>query len=254
MIVTAWGRQITVNTPITVPGTAPAGDRARTRSTARDRGTGDPPAPPASGAAGRAPAGGAVTDLRRRAGRSPRQLHFAAGDLVVVSGLPGSGKSTLMRRAVPGARIDSQDMRDHWAGRLPRSLPYGIYRPLVRLAHYLRLRRLLRTGTGLVVHDCGMQAWVRHWLAREAARRHATLHLLLLDVAPETALAGQGARGRRVSRYAFLRHRRAVARLVRGLTAGRLPTGCASAVLLDRPAADTLRTIAFRAGGPDPSR
>jgi predicted kinase len=187
-------------------------------------------------------------DLRARAGRSPHRLHFAASDLVVVSGLPGSGKSTLMRRAVRGPRIDSQETRDRWARRMPRLLPYAIYRPLVRLAHYLRLRRALRSGAGLVVHDCGTQAWVRRWLAREAARRDAALHLILLDVAPGAALAGQGARGRRVSHYAFARHRRAIARLVRAVAAGQLPPGCTSAVLLDRSAADTLRTLHFEPG------
>jgi predicted kinase len=191
------------------------------------------------------PGAGAVRDLRQRAGRTPGRLSFAAGDLVVVSGLPGSGKSTLMDRAVPGARIDSQDAREHVSRRVPHRLPYALYRPLVRLAHYARLRHTLRTGASVVVHDCGTQTWVRRWLAREARRRARTLHLLLLDVAPEAALAGQRERGRAVSRYAFWRHRRAVRRLTRELEAGDLPAGCASAVLLDRPAADSLRMITF---------
>jgi predicted kinase len=164
---------------------------------------------------------------------------------VVITGLPGSGKSTLMRRTVRGGRIDSQDTRDRWDRRMPRFLPYALYRPLVRLAHYAGLRRALRSGEGVVVHDCGTQAWVRAWLAREARRREGTLHLLLLDVAPGEALAGQRERGRGVSRYAFLRHRTANSRLLREVTEGTLPAGCASAVVLDRAAADTLRRIAF---------
>ncbi|MGW1270022.1 AAA family ATPase, partial [Streptomyces sp. NPDC002491] len=48
-----------------------------------------------------------------------------------------------------------------------------------------------------------------------------------------------------VSRYAFLRHRRAAARLLSSVEKGRLPEGCGSAVLLDRPAADVLRRIGF---------
>ncbi|WP_263165478.1 TGBp1 family protein [Streptomyces sp. SCSIO ZS0520] len=183
-----------------------------------------------------------VRDLRGRAGRTPRELGFAEGDLVVVSGLPGSGKSTLMRRVVPGPRADSQETREHWAARLP-GVPYVLYRPLARLDHYRGLRRALRTGRGLVVHDCGTQAWVRRWLAREAARRGRGLHLLLLDVDPERALAGQRTRGRRVSRYAFARHRRAAARLLSSAAAGALPHGCTSAVLLDREAADRLTVI-----------
>ncbi|UFQ20355.1 ATP-binding protein [Streptomyces huasconensis] len=186
-----------------------------------------------------------VRDLRRRAGHSPHRLTFAEGDLVVVSGLPGGGKSTLMRQAVSGPRIDSQDTRDRWAARMPGWLPYAVYRPVVRLAHYAGLRRALRSGTSVVVHDCGTQAWVRRWLAREAARRGRTLHLLLLDVPADTALQGQRERGRGVSRYAFARHRGMIARLVAAAERGDLPRGCGSAVLLDRAAAQVLRGIAF---------
>ncbi|MET8974159.1 AAA family ATPase [Streptomyces sp. NPDC004539] len=186
-----------------------------------------------------------VRDLRDRAGHSPHALLFGPRDLVVVTGLPGSGKSTLMRRAVHGTRIDSQDTRDRWDARTPRFLPYAVYRPLVRLAHYAGLWRVLRSGEGVVVHDCGTQSWVRAWLAREARRRGGTLHLLLLDVTPDTALEGQRERGRGVSRYAFLRHRRAASRLVGAVEKGKLPDGCQAAVLLDRDAVDVLRRIAF---------
>ncbi|MET9395418.1 AAA family ATPase [Streptomyces sp. NPDC006624] len=204
------------------------------------------PAAPARAACGPVPAP-VVRDLRERAGRGPHALLFGPRDLVVVTGLPGSGKSTLMRRTVPGRRIDSQDTRDRWERRMPGFLPYAVYRPLVRLAHYAGLRRALRTGEGVVVHDCGAQAWVRRWLSREARRRGGTLHLLLLDVTPEEALAGQRDRGRGVSSYAFRRHRAATTRLLRAVEDGELPTGCTSAILTDRAAADALRNIVFTA-------
>ncbi|KOG32535.1 MULTISPECIES: AAA family ATPase [Streptomyces] len=187
-----------------------------------------------------------LRDLRERGGRGPRALVFAAGDLVVVSGLPGSGKSTLMKRAADGHGIDSQDTRERWEARMPRLLPYAVYRPVVRLAHYAGLRRALRSGASVIVHDCGTQSWVRGWLAREARRRGRALHLLLLDVTPDTARAGQDARGRGVSAYAFARHRRAVGRLLRAAESGSLPPGCASVTLLDRASADVLRRISFR--------
>ncbi|MFH8408612.1 AAA family ATPase [Streptomyces sp. NPDC018019] len=192
-----------------------------------------------------------VVDLRDRP--AVTEMHFAAGDVVVVSGLPGSGKSTLMLRVVPALdqrgtavhRIDSQDVRERWErGRL-RRLPYALYRPLVRASHYLGLRRALRSGGSVVVHDCGTLAWVRRWLAREARRGGRGLHLMLLDVPPEVALTGQRSRGRGVSGYAFARHRRAVRRLTARARTARLPAGFTSAVLLDRPAAGALRRIGF---------
>lgn len=219
-----------------------------TRTTAYATTTGialpEQPTAPARERCGERPAP-VVRDLRDRAGHSPHGLLFGPRDLVVVTGLPGSGKSTLMHRTVQGIRVDSQDTRDRWDARLARFLPYALYRPLVRLAHYAGLRRALRTGEGVVVHDCGTQAWVRDWLAREARRRGGTLHLLLLDVTPGTALDGQRERGRGVSRYAFLRHRHAAARLVRAVEKGAVPQGVGSAVLLDRDAADVLCRIAF---------
>jgi predicted kinase len=186
-----------------------------------------------------------LRDVRDRSGRTPRALVFTPGDVVVVSGLPGSGKSTLIRRAARGRGIDSQDTRDRWAARMPRVLPYAVYRPFVRIAHYAGLRRALRSGESVVVHDCGTQAWVRRWLAREVRRRGSGLHLMLLDVTPQVARAGQRERGRGVSGYAFARHRRAVGRLIADAEAGRLPAGCASAVLLDRDAAGALVRIGF---------
>lgn len=209
------------------------------------------PAPPVlpAGTTARTTAAPVLRDLRDRGGRRPRELVFAPGDVVVVSGLPGSGKSTLIRRAAPGRAIDSQDARDRWERRIPRVLrflPYAVYRPFVRIAHYAGLWRELRSGRSVVVHDCGTQSWVRRWLAREARRRGRALHLLLLDVEPATAREGQRARGRGVSGYAFARHRRAVGRLVRDAERGVLPGGCASAVLLDRPAATELMRIGFR--------
>ncbi|MEV5602454.1 AAA family ATPase [Streptomyces sp. NPDC052299] len=186
-----------------------------------------------------------VRDLRGRAGRGPRALCFAAGDVVVVSGLPGSGKSTLISRTAPAYAVDSQDTRDRWARRMPRLLPYVLYRPLVRLSHYRGLRRVLRSGAFVVVHDCGTQSWVRALLARHARRRGGVLRLVLLDVSARTAREGQRERGRGVSAYAFARHRRAVGRLLRDTEAGLLPRGCGSAVLLDREAAGALTRITF---------
>ncbi|MCC2277521.1 AAA family ATPase [Streptomyces sp. ET3-23] len=180
-------------------------------------------------------------------------LRYPAGDLLVVSGLPGSGKTTLIRRAVapldaagvPVRCVDSQDSRLRLERRLPGRVPYGLYRPVARLLHFAALRRALRAGGSVVVHDSGRVGLVRRWLARGVRRRGGALHLLLLVVEPAVALEGQMRRGRRVPRRVFARHRRAMGRLVAGAAAGRLPRGVDSVAVLDREAADTVRVITF---------
>ncbi|THA53554.1 ATP-binding protein [Streptomyces sp. A1136] len=188
---------------------------------------------------------GRVRDLRGSRAAGPRRLGFAAGDIVVVSGLPGGGKSTLIKRAAGGGAIDSQDTRERWERRTRGVLPYALYRPVVRAAHYWGLWRVVRSGASVVVHDCGSQTWVRRLLAGAARRRGRALHLLLLDATAGEALAGQAERGRRVSAYAFARHRAAAARLIRAAEAGRPPAGCASVTLLDRPSAAAVTRITF---------
>lgn len=186
-----------------------------------------------------------LLDLRQGR-RAVRTLRYPQGDVLVVSGLPGGGKSTLMRRAAGGARlIDSQDVRERWQARVPRLVPYALYRPLVRIAHYTGLWRALRSGDSVVLHDCGTLRWVRAWVGRHARRRGRNMHLVLLDVPVRTALDGQRERGRRVSAYAMARHRDASRRLLAGTQAGRLPKACASVVLLDREAARELEAIDF---------
>lgn len=221
------------------------------RGAGRGTGAGEAAAPgvPTQRSVVRAGAPGRVRDLRAArtatGSAAPGRLRFAEGDIVVVSGLPGGGKTTLLKRAAEGGGIDSQDTRERWERRMPAALPYAVYRPAVRIAHYWGLWRVLRSGASAVVHDCGTQSWVRSLLARAARRRGRALHLVLLDTTPEEARAGQAARGRGVSAYAFARHRGAVARLLREAESGRPPAGCASVILLDRPAASRLTAIGF---------
>ncbi|KOU00444.1 ATP/GTP-binding protein [Streptomyces rimosus subsp. pseudoverticillatus] len=150
----------------------------------------------------------------------PAVLTYPAQALVVVSGLPGSGKSTLLRRLSQTAPvIDPRVVHVACEAVMPDWLPYAVYRPWARWTYFRWLRREVRSGGPLFVHDCGGRPWMRRWLARSAVRQGRELHLVMLDVGVAEALSGQEARGRWAPRRAFARHRRGLDRLLRALSA-----------------------------------
>jgi len=181
-------------------------------------------------------------------------LTYPTTCVVLVTGLPGAGKSTLLARVVHPERgvvvLDADRVRARWEHRVGR-LPYGVYRPLVRLSHYGEVARALRGPGAVVVHDSGRNPFMRRAILFAARRRGNPVHALLLDVTARQALSGQRERGRGVSMSVFARHHREWRDLLARLSprpadpGGHVPEGFASCVLLDRSAASGLSTIAF---------
>jgi len=193
-----------------------------------------------------------LVDLRGRT-TGPAALAYPDGAVVVVSGLPGSGKSTLLRRwAYAAPVIDPRAAHVEYQARMPAWVPYVVYRPWVRLQHLRRLRALVRSGSPMLVHDCGSRPWMRRWLARSAGRQRRELHLVLLVLNAEEALDGQRARGRRVPGRVFARHRRGLAQLLLALSVqgGGIVPEAASVVLLDRTLREHVAGLEF--GTPRP--
>jgi hypothetical protein len=192
-----------------------------------------------------------LVDLRGRPGPA-LCVHYPADAVVVVSGLPGSGKSTLLGRWSDRARVvDPRTTHLDCEAVMPGWLPYAVYRPWARLRHLARLRAAVRAGGPLLVHDCGSRSWLRRWLARGAARRGRTLHLVLLDVGAAEALTGQESRQRWASRRVFAGHRRGLGRLLAALAAddrGAVPEA-ASLLLLDGVSRERAADVAFSRSG-----
>jgi predicted kinase len=176
-------------------------------------------------------------------------LRYPAGSLVLVAGLPGAGKSTLLDRlyGLPAGGvlvIDSRQSRNWWA-RFLRPLPPRARTPLVHATHVWRIGRAILAGHGVVAHTRGTWPHVLHLFAWLARRRGVRLHLILIDVAPETARAGQVARGRVVTPGAFDRHCRRWRPIVDRARGGDLLPPAAGVTVLDRTAADKLQAIHF---------
>lgn len=181
-----------------------------------------------------------------------RRLSFACRSLVVVGGLPGSGKTTLLERLgeEPGVVVlDSAQSMRRWRW-LP--LPYRMLRPLVHLEHHLRiaLAVLLATRGGIVVHETATRATSRRRLLTLARLTRRPAHLLLLDVDPDTARAGQLARGRMISAASQRRHEARWRSLREDAARGSLPGEPWTSVrLLDRADADALRAVSIERHG-----
>ena len=131
--------------------------------------------------------------------------------LVVVGGLPGSGKTSLLRRwlsteQTPIAGLDSEDV----AARLVTAglrLPYRWMRPLVHLVHRARVLRVIRGDAPLVVlTDPWTDPRWRRLVERTARRAGRDVRLVALDAPEEVAERGQDQRGRVVPGRSMRRH------------------------------------------------
>ncbi|GAA3068605.1 ATP-binding protein [Streptosporangium carneum] len=190
-------------------------------------------------------------------------LEYPAGSLVLLAGLPGAGKSTLLDRlyglrgderepVASGAVrvIDSRQSRNWWA-RYLGPVPPRARTPIVHATHVWRIARAVLGGHDVVAHTRGTWSHILYGFAWIARRAGGEVHLILLDVEPQTARAGQFSRGRVVTATTFARHCRRWRVIVDRARGGSLPPA-AGVTLLDRPAADRLGAIRFT--GPRPGR
>lgn len=185
-------------------------------------------------------------DLR---GHRVPELNYPAGSLLIVAGVPGAGKTTLLKRLFPrpGVRLlDSEQARLELSPYLG-AVPYKYWRPLVHVAHYARLYRALRGSESVVVHESGTRDWATRLILDAARRADRRTHLLLLDVDPAEARAGQVARRRKVRRSSFATHVRKWRRLMAHVAdpAHPIHAAVATITIIDRPAAAALDAIRF---------
>ena len=83
----------------------------------------------------------------------PTVLTVSKRSFVLVAGIPGAGKSSMLARrpiAVPGAVVlDSDRVREWLRDRLPAGLPYRSYRGLVHLLYRAQIVLTDRKSTRL---------------------------------------------------------------------------------------------------------
>ena len=136
-------------------------------------------------------------------------LAARSADVVVVAGLPGAGKTTLVARE-PRA-LDSDALREAWAPRLP-GLPYALWRPLLHAWHWIAIWRATGRPDGVILVRPFSAGWLRRAVLRRARRHHPAVHLVVVDASPAQARAGQRARGRAIRERSMRRHERRWAR------------------------------------------
>lgn len=170
-------------------------------------------------------------------------LNVEPDAVVVVAGIPGAGKTTLIDRAVDRTHtvvVDTEDRRR--AGRASRW-------PAVRVAdHYRRILTavLLRSDVPVVVHSRGTTASARRLIATLAHLRNRPAHLVLLMAATGDAVDGQLRRGRTVPSAEMDAHNERFARLVAERGAAARREGWSSVTVLNRAEAAEVRRIGPR--------
>lgn len=166
-------------------------------------------------------------------------IELGRRDLLVVAGLPGAGKSTMLGRAADDLTVlDSDQVRARMSARLPGT-PYRYYRPIVHVWHRIRTARAALGGGPVIVHDPSTRATTRAWLLALGMVTRRPVRMLWLDVTAEQAIRGQRSRGRVLHQRTFERHVRRAARMREALLGRQVPAGWHSAQVLTRSAADT---------------
>lgn len=139
----------------------------------------------------------------------PVLLRYPHGSALLVAGVPGAGKSTLVARAAAGSDdvrvLDTDPLRARWAQAL-QPLPYPLWRPLLHAFHLTRVWWLIGRPGALVVVEPGTRGFVRRAFVRRADRAGRELHLLGIDASFAEARAGQVARRRTIGRASLGRH------------------------------------------------
>ncbi|CAL9357915.1 hypothetical protein SUDANB95_00605 [Actinosynnema sp. ALI-1.44] len=163
----------------------------------------------------------------------------APRSLVVLAGLPGAGKTTMLADVDTGGAaavvLDSDQVRGYLRSVLPASLPYRFYRPLVHLVHRLRILWFALFTSGLLlVHEPSTRPTTRAGLVAVGVVSRRPRHFLWLDATAEQALSGQVRRGRLIRSRSFSRHVKRAARLRRRFAEGHAPRGWQAMTLLSR--------------------
>ena len=162
------------------------------------------------------------------------RLTFSTDSVVVVAGIPGAGKTTLIRRTVDRSAVRVVDTDDH-----RRRVPALMY-----AEHYLRIVLAVAGRRPAVIHSRGTHAFLRRAIAVLARLRGRDAHLLLLDADRDEAEAGQRRRGRVIApaemAWHAVRWRRLMARRP-------VAEGWTSGVVLDRERAASTSAIEFPA-------
>ncbi|HYZ56748.1 MAG TPA: AAA family ATPase [Streptosporangiaceae bacterium] len=204
-----------------------------------------PASQPSPRPAGTAGAGVEVTKAPARtqatAPAHPARLPVSKRSLVLVAGLPGAGKTTLMRTLHPDRTLrvsDSEQLRTAVLPLLPCSTRYGLVRPAVHLLHRASVVCLsLGPSPAVVVHLPATSARLRRAITRLARLSRRTAHLVWLDAAATEARESQRTRGRMITARSFERHVRRAERTSERILARQLDEGWATTLRLDRHAA-----------------